>query len=181
MTHDNEKKIYGLMAEFATSEALVEASQKAYDAGYRNMDAFAPFPVHGLSEAVGFKKTRLPLFVLIGALVGMVTGFGMQYFAMVIHLPLNIGGRPHNSWPSFIPITFEVTILFAAFAAVIGMFVLNGLPQPYHPVFNVERFKRASQDRFFLCLESADTKFNPASTRAFLSGLRPIEVFEVEP
>ena len=181
MADKKEKKLYGLMAEFATSEELVAASRKTYAAGYRNIDAYTPFPIHELPEAVGHTKSVLPRLVLIGAIVGMVLGFGMQYFSSVIHLPLNIGGRPLNSWPSFIPITFEVTILFAATTAVLGMFALNGLPQPYHPVFNVERFKLASRDRFFLCIETIDPKFDMAQTRNFLDGLQPAGVFEVDP
>ncbi len=181
MTENKDNELYGLMAEFDTSEELVEASRKTYDAGYRNLDAYTPFPVEELPEVVGFKKPILPRIVLIGALVGMTLGFGMQYFASAIHYPLNIGGRPLNSWPSFIPITFEMTILVAAFAAVLGMFALNGLPQPYHPVFNVPRFKLASRDRFFLCIESVDPKFDLAGTREFLRALQPADVFDVEP
>ncbi len=178
---DKVNKIYGIMAEFDSAEQLLEASKKAHAEGYRNMDAYTPFPVHGLAEAVGFKKSKLPLIVLIGGVVGMVVGFGMQYFASVIHYPLNIGGRPFNSWPSFIPITFELTILFAAFSAVLGMFALNGLPMPYHPVFNVKRFALASRDRFFLCIESRDEKFSLKETGLFLESLKPKEVFEVDP
>lgn len=181
MAETKENELYGLLAEFDDADAIVEASRKAYEAGFRNMDAYTPFPIEELPEAVGFNKPRLPLIVLIGGLVGMVVGFGMQYFASVIHYPLNIGGRPLNSWPAFIPVTFEVAILFAAFSAVLGMFALNGLPQPYHPVFNVPRFKLASRDRFFLCIESKDPKFDLAETRKFLEALQAKEVFEVEP
>ncbi|TDI84539.1 MAG: DUF3341 domain-containing protein [Caldithrix sp.] len=169
------------MAEFDGPEQLIEASRKAYEAGFRQMDAYTPFPVEGLPEAVGFKESKLPLIVLIGALVGGTLGFAMQYFASVIHYPLNIGGRPLNSWPSFLPITFEMTILVAAFSAVLGMFALNGLPQPYHPVFNVPRFALASRDRFFLCIESEDEKFDPEETKKFLESLQPRDVFEVDP
>jgi len=169
------------MAEFEGPEQLIEASRKAYEAGFRQMDAYTPFPVEGLPEAVGFKESKLPLIVLIGALVGGTLGFAMQYFASVIHYPLNIGGRPLNSWPSFLPITFEMTILVAAFSAVLGMFALNGLPQPYHPVFNVPRFALASRDRFFLCIESEDEKFDPEETKKFLESLQPRDVFEVDP
>lgn len=181
MAETKQSELYGLMAEFDGPEQLIEASRKAYEAGFRQMDAYTPFPVEGLPEAVGFKKSKLPLIVLIGALVGGTLGFAMQYFASVIHYPLNIGGRPLNSWPSFLPITFEMTILVAAFSAVLGMFALNGLPQPYHPVFNVPRFALASRDRFFLCIESEDEKFDPEETKKFLESLQPRDVFEVDP
>lgn len=173
-------EIYGLLAEFEEPDYLLEAAKRAYENGYRKMDAYTPFPVEGLAEAVGFSKPRLPLLVLIGGIVGAVLGFSMQYYGSVIGYPLNIGGRPLNSWPSFIPITFEVTILIAAFTAVLGMFALNGLPQPYHPVFNVERFALASRDRFYLCIESRDSKFDRAATKKFLESLKPRVVFEVE-
>lgn len=181
MAETKQSELYGLMAEFDAPEQLIEASRKAYEAGFRQMDAYTPFPVEGLPEAVGFKESKLPLIVLIGALVGGTLGFAMQYFASVIHYPLNIGGRPLNSWPSFLPITFEMTILVAAFSAVLGMFALNGLPQPYHPVFNVPRFALASRDRFFLCIESEDEKFDPEETKKFLESLQPKDVFEVDP
>ncbi|MFQ5650589.1 MAG: DUF3341 domain-containing protein [bacterium] len=181
MTKTERAELYGLMAEFDNPHELIDACRKAHAAGFQRMDAYTPFPVEELPEAVGFKKPKLPRIVLIGALVGMTLGFGMQYFASAIHYPLNIGGRPLNSWPAFIPITFELTILVAAFSAVLGMFALNGLPQPYHPVFNVPRFKLASRDRFFLCIESEDAKFDVAETKEFLQGLKPREIFEVEP
>ena len=174
-------ELYGLMAEFSEAAALVEASKKAYQAGYRKMDAYTPFPIEDLSEAVGFHKTRLPLIVLIGAITGALLGFGMQYYAAAVSYPLNIGGRPLNSWPSFIPITFELTILVAAFAAVMGMFALNGLPQPYHPVFNVPRFAAASRDTFFLCIECLDGQFDLKETREFMQTLNPRGIFEVDP
>ncbi|HEX9653849.1 MAG TPA: DUF3341 domain-containing protein [bacterium] len=174
-------ELYGLLAEFENPDHLLQAAEKAHAAGYRKMDAYTPFPVEGLAEAVGHAKPTLPLLVLIGGIVGGLLGFGMQYYGSVIGYPLNIGGRPLNSWPSFIPITFEVTILVAAFTAVLGMFALNGLPQPYHPVFNVERFALASRDRFYLCIESRDPKFDLASAKAFLESLQPRVVFEVEP
>lgn len=166
-----DSKIYGLLAEFDSPEAILAAAKRAYAEGYRVMEGYTPFPVHGLSDAVGFKRTRLPLIVLLGGLAGAVGGFGMQYFANVIHYPIIVGGRPHNSWPAFIIPTFEMTILFAALSAVLGMLALNGLPQPYHPLFNVPSFAMASGTRFFLCIEHADPKFNLEGTRAFLEGL----------
>ncbi len=172
-------ELYGLMAEFENAEQLIEASKKAHEFGYRRMDAYTPYPVEELPAAVGFKKSKLPMIVLIGAVVGGVLGFFMQYYASVISYPLNIGGRPLNSWPSFIPITFETTVLVAAIAAVFGMFALNGLPQPYHPVFNVPRFALASRDRFFLCIESRDMQFDRQETREFLGSLKPMDVYDV--
>jgi Protein of unknown function (DUF3341) len=172
--------VYGLMAEFDTPEALLEAAQRTYKDGYRRMDAYSPFPVDGLAEAVGFHHTRLPLIVLIGGVLGAVGGFLLQYWISVVDYPLNIGGKPYNSWPAFIPVTFETTVLAAALTAVLAMLALNGLPMPYHPVFNVERFALASRDRFFLCIEAADPKFNREETRRFLENLAPRGVNEVE-
>ncbi|MFQ5604148.1 MAG: DUF3341 domain-containing protein [bacterium] len=178
---NKEREIYGLLAEFENPEQLIEAATKAREHGFQKMDAYTPFPVEELPQAVGFKKPMLPLIVLIGGIVGALLGFGMQYYASVISYPLNVGGRPLNSWPSFIPITFEMTILVAAFSAVLGMFALNKLPMPYHPVFNVPRFKLASRDRFFLCIESKDPQFYLKQTAEFLKSLHAVEVFEVEP
>ena len=172
--------IYGLMAEFDGPEALLEATQRVFAEGYRRMDAYSPFPIDGLAEAIGFHKTRLPLLVLIGGIVGCVGGFYLQYWAAVIDYPMNIGGRPLNSWPMFIPITFELTILVAGLTAVLGLLALNGLPMPYHPVFNVERFQFATRNRFFLCIESADPKFDQEATRRFLESCAPRGVYEVE-
>jgi len=172
--------IYGLMAEFDGPESLLEATRRAFGEGYRRMDAYSPFPVDGLAEAIGFHKTRLPLLVLIGGIVGCVGGFYLQYWASVIDYPMNIGGRPLNSWPMFIPITFELTILVAGLTAVLGLLALNGLPMPYHPVFNVERFQFATRNRFFLCIESADPKFHHEATRRFLESCGPQGVYEVE-
>jgi hypothetical protein len=174
-----QQPIYGIMAEFDDPQSLVDAAAHARDEGYTRMDAYTPFPVEGLNEAIGFHHTRLPLLVLAGGIIGAVAGFGMQYYAAVIDYPLNIGGKPMNSWPAFIPITFEVTILFAAFTAVLGMLGLNGLPQPYHPVFNVSRFAFASRDQFFLCIESRDPKFDSGAVRRFLQSLHPLEVTDV--
>ena len=171
--------VYGLMAEFETPNALVEAARKAREAGYRKMEGYTPFPVHGLAEAIGIPGTRLQYIVLAGGILGALVGFGLQYYINVIDYPLNIGGRPFNSWPAFIPVTFETTVLFAAFAAILGMLGLNGLPQPYHPVFNEPRFELASNDRFFLCIEAEDPKFDMKETRQFLEGLEATYIGEV--
>ncbi|MDA1313674.1 MAG: DUF3341 domain-containing protein [Acidobacteria bacterium] len=172
--------LYGMMAEFENADAVLEASKKTYAAGYRRIDAFSPFPVHGLAEAVGYRKRILPWIVLAGGVVGGLAGFFLQYWVSVIELPLNVGGRPLNSWPSFIPVTFECTILGAALSAVLGMLALNGLPRPNHPVFNVPRFERATTNRFFLLIESRDAQFDLAGTRTFLESLEPSEVMDVE-
>jgi hypothetical protein len=173
-------QLYGLMAEFGTPDDLLKAAQAAREEGYRKFDAYSPFGIEGLAEAVGFPKTRLPVLVFIGGLIGCSGGFFMQWWANVVGYPLNIGGKPYDSWPSFIPITFELTILCAALTTVIGMITLNGLPLPYHPAFNVQRFALASRDRFFLLIEAADAKFDLSETRDFLESLRPEEVSEVE-
>ena len=172
--------VYGVMAEFDSPEDLLAAAHRAHREGYRQMDAYSPFPIHGLAEAIGFRRTWLPLLVLIGGVLGALAGFGTQYYAAVIDYPINVGGRPLNSWPAFIPVTFEVTILFAALTAVLGMLALNGLPMPYHPVFNAPRFALASHDRFFLCIEAADPRFDRQATRRFLESLNAREVTDVE-
>jgi hypothetical protein len=178
--HQIEKHdIFGLMAEFKTPEALIHAAEHLRDAGYKKADAYAPFPVHGLTEAMGFPKTRVPLIVLTGGIIGGLTGFFMQVYANSYSYPVIIAGRPLYSWPNFIPIAYECTILFAAFSACFGMLALNGLPQPYHPVFNVPSFQQASRDRFFVCIEAVDPKFSLEDTRKFLEGLNPVEVSEV--
>jgi hypothetical protein len=171
--------IYGLMAEFGGDQEILAATRSAYDHGFRKMDAFAPFPVDGLAEALGRKKTSIPLIVLAGGISGGLGGYFLQWYAMAVSYPLNIGGRPLNSWPMFIPITFELTILSAAFAAIIGMLALNKLPLPYHPLFNVPEFERASSDKFFLCIEADDPKFDLKETRRFLEMLKPESIMEV--
>ena len=171
--------IYGLLAEFEDPSSLVAATHKAYQSGYRCMDAYSPFPIEELHEALGSHHTRLPLIVLIGGLVGCVGGYSLQYWANAVAYPVMVGGKPIHSWPAFIPITFECTILVAALSAVLGMLALNGLPQPYHPVFNVPRFALASRNRFFLCIESKDPQFKLEDTRRFLETLSPREVTTV--
>jgi Protein of unknown function (DUF3341) len=172
-------EMYGLLAEFDAADTLVTATQRTREAGYRRIDAYAPFPVDGLSEALGLTRTVIPWIVLAGGIVGALVGFGLQYYVAVIATPINVGGKPLNSWPAFIPVTFEATILGAALAAVISMIVLNRLPMPYHPVFNVDSFARATQDGFFLCIETADPQFDAQKTRDFLQSLQPREVHDV--
>ena len=171
--------LYGVIAEFDTPEHLVHAVEKAREAGYQRMDAYTPFPVEGLAHAMGLKRNMVPFITLLGGLAGGLGGFYFQYWANVNSFPMNIGGRPLNSWPAFIPVTFEMTVLGAALCAVFGMLALNGLPQPHHPVFNVGRFVHASSDRFYLCIEARDPKFNVAETARFLQGLNPHHVSEV--
>lgn len=171
--------VYGLMAEFDDPASLVAAAERARHQGYRCMDAYSPFPIEELHHALGSQPTRLPLIVLIGGVLGCVGGYSLQYWVSTITYPLNVGGKPFHSWPAFIPVTFECTILVAALSAVLGMLALNGLPQPYHPVFNVPRFALASRNRFFLCIEATDPKFDVESTRRFLETLEPREVTTV--
>nr|WP_237722491.1 DUF3341 domain-containing protein [Singulisphaera acidiphila] len=171
--------IYGLMAEFTSAEAVVSAAERAYEAGYRRMDAYSPYPVEGLAEAIGFTRNRLPLLVLIGGLMGGLGAYFMMWYSSVIHYPINVGGRPLHSWPAFIPITFELTVLGSAVTAVLGMLGLNGLPMPHHPVFNVPGFALASRNRFFLCIQSDDPQYDPTTVREFLEGLAPKLVSEV--
>src|SRR4029079_7424880 len=171
---------YGLLAEFEQGEALNAAVHKAYAAGYRRMNGYTPFPLDGLFEALGRKPTRLPLLTLAGGIAGGSAAYFMLYYASVISYPINVGGRPLHSWPAFIPITFELTVLGASFAAFFGMLALNGLPHPYHPLFNVPEFKLASRDRFFLCIQARDPLFNLGRTRQFLEKLTP-KVYEVQP
>ena len=171
--------IYGLMAEFDSSTDLVVATRKAYAAGYRKMDAYSPFPIDEASEALGFHKSRVPLIVLLGGLLGGSSGFALQYWINVISYPLNIGGKPWDSWPAFIVPTYEMTILFAGVCGMFGMFALNGLPMPYHPVFNVDRFSMVTPDKFFLCVEAADPHFDIVETQQFLESLQPLSISEV--
>jgi hypothetical protein len=171
--------VYGLMAEFDDPNALVLATRLAHQEGYRRMDAYSPFPIEELHEALGAHHTRLPLLVLLGGLFGCAGGYLMQWWVSASAYPVNVGGRPYHSWPAFIPITFECTILVAALTAVFGMLALNRLPMPYHPVFNVSRFALASRNRFFLCVEARDPRFDLDATKRFLESLNPREVSTV--
>jgi hypothetical protein len=171
--------LYGLLAEFEDRETLLAAARTTREAGYRSIDAYTPLPVEGLSEAIGFRHTRLPWVVFAGAVLGALAGFGMQLYASAVYYPLNVGGRPYNSWPAFIPITFELTILGASLFAVFGLLALNGLPTPYHPLFNVDRFELASREALFLVVKSKDPRFDLRDTRRFLESLSPREIFEV--
>ena len=171
---------YGLLVEFLTPEALLAATRRVRQAGYRRMDAYSPYPVEGLATELGLRSTRIPFVVLMGGLVGAGVGFLMQYYSMAIDYPFNSGGRPYNSWPVFIPITFELLILVGALSAFLGMLLLNGLPLLHHPLFNVPQFDRSSQDRFFLCIEATDPQFDRRATAEFLATLEPSgQVIEV--
>jgi hypothetical protein len=171
--------LYGVMGEFGSPEELIHAAKSVREAGYRRIDAYVPFPIEGLSEALGLKHNLVPTLTLTGGLLGGVGGFLFQYWVAALAYPMNIGGRPLNSWPAFIPVTFELTVLGAALFSVFGMLALNRLPQPHHPVFNVERFSYASTDRFFLCIETRDPKFHLEETSRLLQRLHAHHVTEV--
>jgi ActD protein len=171
--------LFGILAEFDGPQSLVAASRRVHDAGYVRFEAYSPFPVQGLAEAIGFERTWLSPIVLAGGVVGCLFGYLLQVWVSAVAYPLNVGGRPLNSWPSFVPVTFEMTILFAALAAVLGMLALNGLPRPHHPLFGIERFARVTRDGFFLCILAADPKFDEQATRGFINSLQPREVFDV--
>ena len=177
----DKPRVFGVLAEFEGPSALLDAIHRARSEGYTQMEAYTPYPIEEVVHAIGHKKSILPYLVLAGGLFGCVGGFLFQYWASVIAYPMNIGGRPLNSWPAFIVPTFEMTILGAALAAVLGMFAVNGLPMPYHPVFNVQRFKLASRDRYFLAIAHNDPQFDAEATRSFLEGLGASEVFDVDP
>ncbi len=172
--------LYGLLAEFDEPQSLLDAARCARAEGYRCMEAYTPYPVEGLSKVIGVRRSLVPLIVLVGGIVGGLGGFFMQYYAAALHYPLNIGGRPLWSWPAFIPITFELTVLSAALSGAFGMLAINRLPQPYHPVFNVEQFGLATQTKFFLCIEASDPKFGKDETRKFLENLGAREVLDVK-
>src|SRR5262245_43053554 len=173
--------LYGVMAEFESSDSLVDAARRTMAQGFTKVEGYSPVPIEELNTIIHKKRTALPQIVLAGGLTGMATGFVLQYWASVIEYPMNVGGRPQASWPTFIVPSYELTILFSSLAAAIGMIFLNGLPQPYHPVFNVPRFSLASSDKFFLVIESADPKFDRDSTTSFLNGLGAKGVYDVEP
>jgi ActD protein len=175
-----ETPFYGMLAEFDSAQTLLEAANQVRVAGYTRADAFSPFPIHGLAEALGFRERWVSKIVLGAGITGLLAGWGLEYWTQVIDFPMDIGGRPYNAWVAFIPPAFETTILFASLTAVIGMLAMNGLPQPYHPVFNVPSFVRASQDKFFLAIEAADPKFDAQATRQFLAGLKAREVTDIE-
>jgi hypothetical protein len=175
----HQDRLYGLVAEFDDAESLREAAHRMQEAGYRRTDAYTPYPVEGLAESLGMRRTYISLIVLLGGIAGGVGAFLLQAYLEGINYPLNVGGKPLFSWPAFVPVTFELTILVAAISAVLGMFLLNGLPQPYHPLFNLEQFARSTRDGFFLSIEARDPKFDPERTRAFLSSLSPREVYDV--
>src|SRR5258705_1556209 len=172
--------LYGVMAEFENPSDLVAASSRTYESGYRRISGYSPLQIEELSEAIGFTHTSLPLIVFIGGILGGIGGFSMQYWMEVINYPLNVGGKPFDSWPAFVPITFECTVLVAAFAAVLGMLVLNKLPQPYHPVFNAPNFALATRDKFFLVIEANDPKFRHDETTQFMNTLGAMGVNDVE-
>jgi hypothetical protein len=174
-------KLHGVMGEFATPIDLVNAIEKVKEAGYTKLDAYTPFPIEETWEALGHHKSPVPLIVLIGGIIGGLGGFFLQYWVSVIEYPINVGGRPFNSWPAFIPVTFECTILGAVLSAVAGVFIINGLPEPYHPVFNVQRFAFASRNRYFLCVEARDPKFNRDEIHKLLLELSASEATDVEP
>lgn len=175
-----EKKLYGLLAEFDTATEMVDAANAIREAGYTKTDAFSPFPLHEIDQALGIRRSRLPFIVLGGGIIGLLSGLALQTFVHVIDYPLNVGGRPYFSLPSFVPPMFELTILLAAFAAVFGMLFLNGLPKPYHPLFNVPRFALATREKFFLVIEADDPIFDYEKTKRFMEDLNPQEVFDVE-
>jgi hypothetical protein len=176
---EHENPLYGVMAEFDSAQALVDASKRAVAAGFTKMEAYSPIPVEELNDIIHKKRTKLTMLILIGGLAGMATGFGLQYWSSAIEYPMNIGGRPYATWPAFVIPSYELTILFSALTAAIGMFALNGLPQPYHPVFNVERFSMASSDKFFLVIESVDPRFDHGATTRFLQEQGAKGVYDV--
>jgi hypothetical protein len=175
-----DRRLYGLVAEFDSAEEILAAAKATREAGYTRTDAYTPFSVDGLDTQLGMRPTRLGWIMLLAGITGGFLGFFMQWYANVVHYPLNIGGRPYNSWPNFIVITFEVTVLVSAFTVGLAMIILNGLPRPYHPIFNTPNFENATRDKFFLCIEARDPSFDLDETRRFLEGLSPSRVSAVE-
>jgi hypothetical protein len=175
-----QSALYGVMAEFDSADALLGAARRARAAGYRRLTAYSPFPIDDLPEALGYsERTGIRPIILAGGVLGALTGYLLQWWTSSVDYPINVGGRPYNAWQAFVPITFELMVLFAALFAVVGLLALNGLPMPYHPVFNVPAFVGATRDRFFLCVESRDPRFDPDATRRFLASLHPLEVSDV--
>jgi hypothetical protein len=171
-------ELYGLLAEFADAGEILTAARRAHQAGFVRVEAYSPIPLHGLAEALGKRRTRLPFLTLLGGVLGALTGYGMQFWATVTSYPINVGGRPLHSWPAYLPIVFELAVLGAALFSVFGMLALNGLPMPYHPLFNVPEFKLASRNRFFLCIEARDPKFE-SQARQLLESFHPLAIYEV--
>jgi hypothetical protein len=176
---DKHTLLYGLLAQFDDEHALVAAARRAVAEGYAQVEAYTPYPVEDLPEALNLPRSRIPVLMFVGGALGALTAYGMQYYASVVSYPLNVAGRPLHSWPSFIPVTFELTVLFAALFGAIGMLALNGLPRPHHPLFYAASFARASQDGFFLAIEATDPKFDRQATHDFLAGLAPRDIVEV--
>jgi hypothetical protein len=172
--------LYGFLAEFESPEALKEGVRAARQQGFRKLDAYTPFPVEGLAEEIGVGRSPVPAITLAGGVIGLLTGVVMQYYSSVYDYPLNIGGRPLDSWPSFVMVSFELTVLFAGLSAALSMLVINGLPKPHHPLFNVTRFERVTQDGFFFCIEATDPLFHAERTWQFLEGLKPEGVYAVQ-
>jgi hypothetical protein len=177
--HDEGPGIYAMVAEFDTADELLAAAEKTRDAGFTQIDCYTPFPVHGLSEAMGFRDSRVPWYIFTGGMIGAFSGYTLQWYTAVVDYPLNVGGRPLNSLPAFFPVMFECTILFSALTAVFGMLAMNKLPKPYHSIFNTPGFERASQDRFFLEIGATDPQYDSNKTRAFMETLSPLNVSEV--
>lgn len=173
------RPLFGLAAEFDSPETIVAAARTVMNLSYTRVEAYVPQPIDGLPETLGMKKSGIAPIVGVAALCGALAGYAMQWFANVVHYPQNVGGRPLNSWPMFVPITFELAILCAAVSGVVAMLRMNGLPRPYHPMFRLEAFRRASRDRYFLCIESIDPRFDPTRTRKMLEALEPLAVLEV--
>lgn len=174
------RPVWGLLAEFDTHEALLAAVRRARAAGFTRMDAYSPYPLPDVSDAMGFTGAwKVAFLTLVGGLLGAGGGYALQYYLMAVDYPLNVGGRPLHSWPAFVPVTFELMVLFASIIGVVGLFVMNGLPRPHHPLFAVPEFDRATQDAFFVAIESSDPRFDLDGTRRFLANLRPLAIVEV--